>query len=578
MKKIKSAIAAVSEQGRRLRDMLKEHFPKAYSYCTDFCKARPGVSISVAAVLVLLLIVGTCTRDKNESGVGSEGLLYAVTRGPLTISVVASGNIENTEKVIIRNKVEGAKATILSIVEEGQRVKKGDLLIELDSGDFEDQELDAQIVVDNGNSDVVRATETLAITKNQAQADIEKSELTLRFAKLALQKYAEGDYPQALQVAKTDITIAKEELRRSEERLEWSSKLSKEEFITRSEYQADELALRKRQIGLASAENSLVLLEKYTNLVNNEKLKSDVKQAELAMDRVQRKARADILKAEVDLSTKQVKHGRQIDQLEKIKERILYCRIIAPVDGLVVYATSVGRRHWGRRAEPLAEGQEIKGNRELIYLPTAGAMTVHFDVQEGSLTKITKDTPAVVTVDALPGRKFHGSVTKISVLPDTGQSWLNPDLKVYNCEVEIESHTEGMRPGMSCTVEVLHQQLDDVLFVPIQSVVQVDDEPTVFVKGFGSVAARQVETGLDNNRMIHIIKGVKEGEAVLLSPPLSEAKKKTERVEKAPSGHPSPGPTMTRSKKPAAAKPDRGADTGAHKPSETSKKPGNMHK
>ncbi len=41
----------------------------------------------------------------------------------------------------MRNKIEGAKANILTLVEEGKQVKEGDLLIEFDSSDFEDQEL-----------------------------------------------------------------------------------------------------------------------------------------------------------------------------------------------------------------------------------------------------------------------------------------------------------------------------------------------------------------------------------------------------------------------------------------------------
>ena len=319
------------------------------------------------------------------------------------------------------------------------------------------------------------------------------------------------------------------------------------------------------------AENKLKVLEKYTNPVQEEKLKSDVSQADLAVDRVKRKAKADILKAKVDLSAKEVGLGRQRDRHGKIKERIKYCKVIAPVEGLVVYATSLGGGHRWRRDEPLAEGQQVKGRRELIHLPTEGAMTVRFDVQEASLKKITKGSPAVITADALSDRKYAGIVTKIAVLPDTGQSWLNPDLKVYNCEVEIDSGTEGLRPGMSCTVEVLHQQLDDVLFVPIQSVVIVEGKPTVFFKGFTGVRPRQVETGLDNNRMIHIIDGLKEGDKVLLSPPLSEAEKEDERIESDPKPAPAAKPAMKSS---AGGKPEASRGDASHKPAGKGRKQG----
>ncbi len=537
MEKIKSAVKAIAGLFVQAASSVKSRFPEAFAKASvllkriaDACRKRPKVSGSIAVVLCLL-VVGNCVSSRSDGDAGGEGLLYEVSRGPLSISVVASGTIENKEKIIVRSELEGAKTTILSLVEEGKQVKQGDLLVELDATEFEDSMLDARIQVQNASSDVVRASETLAITKNKAEADIEKAQLTLKFAELALKKYEEGDYPQSLEKAQSDITIAQEELRRAEDKLAWSKKLFDEEFITRSEYEADELALRKKKIELEMARKRLEVLEKYTHEVDLERLKSDVKQAELAIDRVRRSAKADVLKDEVDLSAKEVSFDRAQDRLGKWKDRIENCRITAPVDGLVVYATSTQRSHWRRRSEPLAAGQTLEGREDLIHLPTTKGMVVKFDVQEASLMKIKKGLPAVITVDALPGRKIMGVVSKVSVLPDTGQSWLNPDLKVYNCEVDITSSTEGLRPGMSCTVEAVFEQMKDAIFVPVQSVVKVDGKSTVFVKSFGGVRRREVGVGLDNTRMIHIRSGLKEGQKVLLSPPLTPAEKKEDPVE-----------------------------------------------
>ena len=128
---------------------------------------------------------------------------------------------------------------------------------------------------------------------------------------------------------------------------------------------------------------------------------------------------------------------------------------------------------------------------------------------------------------------------------------------------------------MSCTVEVLHQQLDDVLFVPIQSVVIVEGKPTVFFKGFTGVRPRPVETGLDNNRMIHIIDGLKEGDKVLLSPPLSEAEKEDERIETGPKQAPAQKPAMKSS---AAGKPEASHGKAPREGGGKGTKPGKMPK
>ena len=58
-------------------------------------------------------------------------------------------------------------------------------------------------------------------------------------------------------------------------------------------------------------------------------------------------------------------------KLAKIETQLSMTKIIAPRDGLVVYATSVqgGGRH--RMSEPLQEGQAVRERQELIYLPSA---------------------------------------------------------------------------------------------------------------------------------------------------------------------------------------------------------------
>jgi HlyD family secretion protein len=77
---------------------------------------------------------------------------------------------------------------------------------------------------------------------------------------------------------------------------------------------------------------------------------------------------------------------------------------------------------------------------------------------------------------------------------------------------------------MSCRVEILVEQYEDVLYVPIQAVTKVEGQPVVYVKDGSSSRSRPVETGLDNNRMVHIRSSLEAGEKVLLNPPLTHRK------------------------------------------------------
>lgn len=480
----------------------------------------------VPTAVVVLLVIGIAVVAFNNSGskveFSGDMPIFEVKRGPLRISVIESGTIQAREQIILKSEVEG-RTTVLSLVEEGTHVKKGDLLVELDASELIDEKVDQEIRVQNAEASYIGARENLAVVENQAQSDIDEAELAFEFAKQDLRKYQEGEYLNERKKMESEITLAREELQTAEETLQWSRKLFEKEYISQTELQIDELAAHKKELDLELTENNLRLLEEFTHPRNLAKLQSDVKQAEMALERTNRKAKADVVQAKAELRAKESEYERQKDKLEKIEEQITKTKIYAPADGLVIYATSAETRFWRSNEEPLDEGSEVRERQELIYLPTASAVKAEVKIHEASLQKVKMGLPVVVAVDALPGRTFTGYVEKIAPLPDAQMVWLNPDLKVYNTEVYLEGEGDYLRTGMSCKAEIIIEEYDNAIYVPLQAVLRVGGEPTVYVQSGGGFEPREVEVGLDNNRMIRIIDGLREGEAVLVTPPLASA-------------------------------------------------------
>ena len=473
--------------------------------------------LALLVVIVAVWIVISILRPKQESQ--DNGITVPVSRGPLRISVTESGTIKSRDQVVVKNQVEG-RTTILTLIPEGTYVKKGDLLIELDASSLQDQKTKQEITVLNANASFIRANENLAVTKSQGESDVAEANLDYEFAKLDLQKYLEGEYPQELRQLQAEITIAEQELTQTNDTLEWSRKLAKEGYITETELKGDELDATRKQLNLELARGKLDLLQTYTQRRNLEQLKSDVEQAEKSLERVQRRARADDIQAEADLRAKESEYNRQESILTKTNDQIAKCRIIAPVGGMVVYATT-GQGTFRGNVEPLDEGQEVRERQELIHLPTTSSMMAEIKVHESSLRKIQSNMPVNITVDALPGKVFSGRVGKIGLLPDAQSAWLNPDLKVFSTEIYLDGDASEIRPGMSCRAEIIVEEYSDTFYVPVQSVLRVGGVPTAYVVGPKGVEPRAVELGLDNNRMVRIVSGLKEGEQVLLNPPLS---------------------------------------------------------
>jgi HlyD family secretion protein len=480
-------------------------------------------SIVIVAAIGLVVVWLKVVRGGEEAASGLP--TFVAKRGPLTISVLPSGTIKPQETIVLRNEVEG-RTSIIRLIPEGTMVKAGDLLVELDASTLKDLLIDQEIQKQKAHAAFISAQENLAVVQNQAKSELDVAKLTLKFAQQDLQQYQEGQYPKDVNEVRAKIRLADEELKRAEDANEWSETLYKEKYLSETEYLADKLAVQRRRLERDLAMSDLDLLTNFTYHRQIEQLTSDVNQAEMALERTERKASADVIQAKADLAAKDLEYKRQQDKYKKNQDQLAKTVIRAPIDGMVVYATSAGgggRRGPFDRREPMDIGVEVTERQDLISLPTATLMKAEVDIHETSLEKVRVGLPAVVTVDALPGKKFIGKVARIAPLPNPQSMWLNPDLKVYNADVDLEGNEPALRAGMGCKVEIIVEQYKDAVYVPIQSVLRVGGEPTVFVVKDGAIEERKVEVGLDNNRMIRIASGLSEGEVVLLTPPLKSA-------------------------------------------------------
>ncbi len=493
----------------------------------------------VLAIALPILLVATVAAVKWSGGEDATGGVptFEVKRGPLTISIDASGTIKALDQEVITCKVkgeggrDGGGVTILALVPEGTRVKEGDLLVELDASSFEDQLVAEQITLQTSETTLISAQENLEVGKSQAESDKEQAQLTLDFAQQDLKKYEEGDYQNELTDAESQIVVKEEAEHQAADKLEWSEQLYAEKYISQTELKADELALSRASLEVKLAKSQLQLLKEFTYKRQMAQLESDKRQAGMALERAGRKAKADVVLLEAALLEAEANLERQKEVVKKLQTNIANTMIFAPADGMVVYATS--QDHHRGNQEPLDVGQQVRERRELIHLPTSDKVKAEIKVHESSMRKVKVGLPVVVTVDALSERTFTGRVVKIAMLPDAQMVWLNPDLKIYTTEVHIDGDNSDLRTGMSCRASIVIDQYEDVVYVPVQAVVRIGDQPTVYVLRDGRDDIRSVEIGLDNNRMVHVISGLEPGERVKLAPPLAPAEAQDVKARKA---------------------------------------------
>ena len=167
----------------------------------------------------------------------------------------------------------------------------------------------------------------------------------------------------------------------------------------------------------------------------------------------------------------------------------------------------------------LARRQELRRTTGTDPPPHFAAYMAEVKVHESSLERIHIGLPVRITVDALPGKAYIGRVAVIAPLPDAQSVFMNPDLKVYRTEIHIEGDGESLRTGMSCQSEIILNQFDNTLMVPVQAVVRLGGKPVVYVAE-GNNLVRRNELGPDNNRLAQVVSDCKK--SIRISHPPSQ--------------------------------------------------------
>ncbi|MBN4046882.1 acyl-CoA dehydrogenase family protein [bacterium AH-315-P07] len=265
-----------------------------------------------------------------------------------------------------------------------------------------------------------------------------------------------------------------------------------------------------------SAEKSLQIFINYEFPKKAEKLMSDYIQARRKLQRTEQLALSQIAQAKAKMASAQARYNIEQKRIENYREQIEFCVMVAERAGLVVYGGQ-GRNYWGD--EPIKEGTTIRERQAIITIPDMTTMAVKVNIHESDIKKVQIGLRVRIRVDAFPDEKLEGEVTKVAVLPNAENRYMNPDLKVYETTVRIQGVYEWLKPGMSAETEILIKRLDDTIYIPLQSVVPRGKKLICFVIENGVPVARVIEPGDITVEYITVESGLEKGEQVLIRPP-----------------------------------------------------------
>ncbi len=198
------------------------------------------------------------------------------------------------------------------------------------------------------------------------------------------------------------------------------------------------------------------------------KAKDDLKRAEdlfnkkliADTDYIGAKTNVDVAQANLDNATANIR--RTDGLLSQSRDQLSKTVITSPTDGTVsLLSSEIGER---------VVGTGTMAGTEIMRVANLDDMEVRVNVNENDVVNVKVGDKTRVTIDAYPNRKFNGVVKEISATAKT--SGLNTQEEVTNFQVKIRISDKDvrLRPGMSASVDIETQTVENVVAVPIQSV------------------------------------------------------------------------------------------------------------
>jgi RND family efflux transporter MFP subunit len=230
------------------------------------------------------------------------------------------------------------------------------------------------------------------------------------------------------------------------------------------------------------------------------KAKANLELAELNYNRMRKLADLHVV-AQQDLDNARATYQAAMDDLESQATLYSYRNIRAPFDGYII------RRNFdpghllqlsGGDTSPLFVIADTSTARVFVYVP------------EEDIGVLRTGTDVGVTTDAYPGKKFHGTVSKIA-------QGLDPATRTMQTEVDIANPEAELKPGMFARVDLLLYSHPDAMTLPAGAILRGEDGSFVYTVSNGRAHRRRVQTGLQEGDTVEVTSGIGDQTQVVSS-------------------------------------------------------------
>jgi HlyD family secretion protein len=375
------------------------------------------------------------------AGLAAAGWLWWGRRGATSGSRFVSGNIELTE-VRISFPLAGQLAE--RRVNEGERVKKGQILATLDREQVERNRDRARAAVQAAESRRAQLEAALAFQRESVEGQVEQRRAELKQAQALLEEMLAGSRRQEVEQARAAAEAARTEWENAKRDWERAQSLHQSGDIATANW--DRLRTRHESADAAwkQARERLALVEEGPRKEDIASARAQVERARAGL-RLAEAGRLDLRRMERELETRRAEIEQARAELAAMEAQLADMVATSPIDGVVLV----------KAAEP---GEVLAAGAPVLVVGDLDRPWLRAYITEADLGRVRLGAPAKVTTDSFPGKVYAGRVSFVSseaeFTPKQIQTSEERVKLVYRIKIDVENPHGELKSNMPADAEI----------------------------------------------------------------------------------------------------------------------------
>ena len=438
-------------------------------------------------IIVILLAVGAVgywffQQGSIEPAGVAEGVeTVTVERGDIDATIDATGTVEPTAQVTLSFRTGGMLGAVM--VEEGDEVQEGDILAQLETAELELAVVQAELGLTNAEASFSR------IQAGADAEDIEAARANLDSAEAALARLRAGPTEDEITVARADLVRAEIALQEAQEMYEEWAWVGGVAALPQS------VALQQATINYEQA------LAAY-NITSADPTESELRGAEAAV--AQARSQLNSLldnPSDEDLIIAQVAVDQAQASLELAQIQFEGATLAAPFAATVAF---VGAE----------VNEQVGPGAPMITLMDSSSFHADVHIDEIDIGQVEVGHEVRITLDAFLDEELQGRVDFIAPVASVELGTVS-----YLVTVSFDPTAVPLRSGMTANITIVTQRKENVLLVPNRAISIDTETGLLYVEKLedGEIVPMEVEIGLQDESFTEVLRGLEEGEQVVVS-------------------------------------------------------------